>query len=274
MPAIIISILVIIIGASIAFYVISTKRKQRYTEFVTQHSFALKELANINSKYKFYSVSDSNEYHTHDNVNNYNNVSCRDYLIYQLQFKQREVKNDISLAESNKASYSLYKQEVERIDCFGQFDEPIENMKFDSLVSIEKTLFRRKQLKPATSYHYNVKLYNSDMNGSILNSKSDSFNSDQIKNLINKLNNRNGDFYNDREIWDALCRVERGKVSNKMRFSIYKRDGYRCRRCGRSGMFNDLEIDHIRPISKGGKTEYNNLQTLCRRCNKEKGDSW
>ena len=87
------------------------------------------------------------------------------------------------------------------------------------------------------------------------------------------IKNKNGTFYNDREIWNSLCRVERGKVSNKMRFSIYERDGYRCRNCGISDRYANLEIDHIIPISKGGKSTYDNLQTLCHRCNVEKGDS-
>jgi 5-methylcytosine-specific restriction endonuclease McrA len=29
-------------------------------------------------------------------------------------------------------------------------------------------------------------------------------------------------------------------------------------------------MDHIVPVSKGGKTEESNLQTLCRRCNRTK----
>lgn len=53
-----------------------------------------------------------------------------------------------------------------------------------------------------------------------------------------------------------------------MRFAIYNRDGYRCCKCGRKT--DDLEIDHIMPISKGGKTHPDNLQTLCKRCNMEK----
>lgn len=77
-----------------------------------------------------------------------------------------------------------------------------------------------------------------------------------------------------REIWDSICRVERGRVSNKMRFSIYKRDRYRCCICGRSKYSDFLEIDNINPIAKGGKSTYDNLQTLCRRCNKNKGDKY
>ncbi|MBO4667476.1 MAG: HNH endonuclease [Bacilli bacterium] len=56
-----------------------------------------------------------------------------------------------------------------------------------------------------------------------------------------------------------------------MRFSIYARDGNRCRKCGRRT--GDLEIDHIIPIAKGGKSTYENLQTLCKSCNKKKGSS-
>jgi len=32
-----------------------------------------------------------------------------------------------------------------------------------------------------------------------------------------------------------------------------------------------MEIDHMKPISKGGKTELRNLQLLCQKCNRQKG---
>ena len=59
-----------------------------------------------------------------------------------------------------------------------------------------------------------------------------------------------------------------------MRFSIYERDGYRCRYCGRTEDFDYLEIDHIKPIAKGGKSTYDNLQTLCKRCSQMKSDKF
>ena len=62
-------------------------------------------------------------------------------------------------------------------------------------------------------------------------------------------------------------RVANRRVPDSMRAAVLVRDGGRCRRCRRS---IKLEMDHIIPVSKGGKTEESNLQILCRRCNRAK----
>ena len=62
-------------------------------------------------------------------------------------------------------------------------------------------------------------------------------------------------------------RLARRRIPDPLRAEVLLRDGARCRRC-RSAV--NLEIDHIVPLSKGGKTEQANLQTLCRRCNRRK----
>ena len=50
----------------------------------------------------------------------------------------------------------------------------------------------------------------------------------------------------------------------RVRRDVFKRDGYRCRECGRAGK---LECDHITPLHRGGaKYDLTNLQTLCRDC--------
>lgn len=66
--------------------------------------------------------------------------------------------------------------------------------------------------------------------------------------------------------------AERAKVSNGLRFNVMKRDGFHCQLCGATGKTAQLVIDHIVPVSKGGKTEMENLQTLCFRCNSGKRD--
>jgi 5-methylcytosine-specific restriction endonuclease McrA len=47
--------------------------------------------------------------------------------------------------------------------------------------------------------------------------------------------------------------------------------GIICKGCGRSFPMDIMEVDHIKPISKGGKDQPSNLQLLCPPCNKKKG---
>ena len=73
----------------------------------------------------------------------------------------------------------------------------------------------------------------------------------------------------------GFSKKQRNMMTNDLREAIKKRDNYTCCLCGNS-VLNEpnllLEVDHIIPISKGGKTEANNLQTLCWRCNRLKRD--
>jgi len=64
-------------------------------------------------------------------------------------------------------------------------------------------------------------------------------------------------------------KVIRKKISEELRNGIFKKDNYKCVKCGSR---EDLVIDHIIPFSKGGVTELDNLQTLCKKCNREKGN--
>lgn len=67
---------------------------------------------------------------------------------------------------------------------------------------------------------------------------------------------------------------QRALMTSHLRERIKERDGYTCKYCGVSVATEPhllLEIDHIIPVSKGGLTTENNLQTLCWRCNRSKG---
>lgn len=67
---------------------------------------------------------------------------------------------------------------------------------------------------------------------------------------------------------------QRALMTSKLRQHIKERDHYTCRQCGVSVEKEPhllLEIDHIVPVSKGGLTVEDNLQTLCWRCNRSKG---
>jgi len=64
--------------------------------------------------------------------------------------------------------------------------------------------------------------------------------------------------------------VERKPLSKKIRFEVFKRDSFTCQYCGSKAPEVILEVDHINPVSKGGKDEILNLVTSCYDCNRGK----
>ena len=66
---------------------------------------------------------------------------------------------------------------------------------------------------------------------------------------------------------------ERTGLTPKLRFSILKRDAFKCQLCGATAPEAKLEIDHRHPKSRGGKDNHENLWTLCFACNRGKGTS-
>lgn len=264
---------IILIG--LVVIVLCYQRYKKYDRFIMQNSLCLKELNEINERYQFFPNISFDQHHTYDNANFFNDISCEDYLIYQLQFIKKDVSSQIKKVKANRQLYSNYIEETKAITQFGQFQASTAKLNNKILLKREHILLKKQtRSAPVMQFKLAVTLYCSKINGQIYQKKRNYFTDSEILTLISRLNKKNGSFYNDREIWNAICRVERGKVSNKMRFSIYARDGYRCRQCGASGKSVQLEIDHIIPIAKGGKSTYNNLQTLCHKCNVEKSDNY
>ena len=74
---------------------------------------------------------------------------------------------------------------------------------------------------------------------------------------------------------NAFTKEQRALMTNKLREFIKKRDNFTCCSCGNSIHAEPnllLEIDHIIPVSKGGCTIEENLQTLCWKCNRAKSN--
>ena len=66
--------------------------------------------------------------------------------------------------------------------------------------------------------------------------------------------------------------MTRKSMGKRLRFEIFKRDGFTCQYCGAKPPDVTLVIDHINPVAKGGDDDPLNLITACEPCNQGKSD--
>ena len=65
------------------------------------------------------------------------------------------------------------------------------------------------------------------------------------------------------------------KKKSAVRYSkqnVFLRDGYKCQYCGVSTTGKNATLDHVLPISHGGKSTFENAVCACATCNSNKGN--
>jgi len=78
----------------------------------------------------------------------------------------------------------------------------------------------------------------------------------------------------------VICLKRYVKVRPKVKFSrknLYMRDNFTCQYCGVHAnklkyRVQDINLDHVLPRSRGGKTEWTNIVTACIDCNSKKAN--
>lgn len=65
--------------------------------------------------------------------------------------------------------------------------------------------------------------------------------------------------------------IQRKAIGKKLRFTVFSRDNFTCRYCGRQSDAVQLVIDHVIPVCTGGTNDIENLVTSCIDCNSGKG---
>lgn len=169
--------------------------------------------------------------------------------------------NNFEAAEDGKKSIQAKKKEI--LDSI-QNDVPALIKKF-SKKNLEKKL-GFEEIDMSTAYYpkYVFKYVSSGGNAST--------ECDVVMDIENL--NRFVLFLSEKIKFNKSVAGQRALMTSKLRQRIKERDEFTCKQCGAS-VHNEpnllLEIDHIIPVSKGGLTTEDNLQTLCWRCNRRKG---
>ena len=66
--------------------------------------------------------------------------------------------------------------------------------------------------------------------------------------------------------------MRRRKTPRFSKYNVFLRDEYHCQYCGSPFARAELTLDHVLPVSRGGKTAWDNIVSACGPCNAAKGN--
>ena len=248
-------IVLVITALPIVVWIIYCKSYDKKMSEAEKFGKAYKMLEILNDKYKFreFRGDRSRTYRRCTNPQKYDNkkfaFSC---------FVKDVVLPNISIFED-------YLQDVEyNKQLFPQYAREFERLLLYANNSAEKKLCEQRKATPLLEASFTVELYYTYFDQCKIAKYS--YDAIGIQKAIEEAKMI--------EVNKLLMQRERLIMSDSLRFQVLKRDNYTCQICGKQAKDGvQLEVDHIIPIAKGGKTVIDNLQTLCKQCNRGKRDS-
>lgn len=132
---------------------------------------------------------------------------------------------------------------------------------------MENELFKDNMVNPDLDFQITVRAVYDSPKGEVHLVRKEEFNSDDCMLALFCIE--------DKEERMKSKEYQRSLLRASLRYDVMKRDDFKCVICGASADDGvKLHVDHIKPISKGGKTEFDNLRTLCSECNLGKSDKY
>lgn len=188
-------------------------------------------------------------------------IQGSDVITYHVEQNIECLRDNIEIAVRNKSKYDAYLHEVNALDKLTDdallSQKNLSRKKFNKYEQklIHKTIYRKPYLM-----RFKLMIYYESPKGRNFYKKNGTFTQDHLFMVYSA--------WQQKKSYEKSARFERSLMSDSLRYDILKRDHFRCCICGISAQDGaKLHVDHIIPVSKGGKTVKSNLRTLCERCN-------
>ncbi|MCL2555736.1 MAG: HNH endonuclease [Firmicutes bacterium] len=262
-------ILGLIILALIIILAIKLSQKKHF-ELVKNYSDKYKALILMNEEILFSSLGNLYYHKSFKIKRDFEKNTLEEIALEYIRHSLDIINSAFKAIQNNINLYDIYCQKYQILL---ESESTNTNLKIskDRYNDIEKKLLAKNKLMPQISINLTItKSYTSDKGKNHYND-SGYFDYNHIKHMhaqiLDDLTKKSSEHYRRR--------IERSKVTDGIRFDVFKRDGFRCKICGASADSRvKLHVDHIKPISKGGDSNINNLQTLCESCNMGKSDKY
>ncbi len=242
------------------------RRNQQVINTIKLHSTKYNQMMQTIKKYGFIdNVSlEYNLSYVFSNRYCFDTVKPIDALAY-LASNNEHLKKGYEIIKDNRKKQRQYLDEISKCKETPDFDIRQTGIEHTRFLHIENNLCKSIEPKIKTDLEVTMYLYYRNGGAHALHTYTFHYNEINFAYSINPVP----------DIEYVGAQEEREKVTPKLRYQIMKRDHFRCVICGASAEEGArLHVDHIQPVSKGGKTVESNLRTLCDRCNLGKSDQY
>lgn len=248
------------------------RREKRRRDYVLTHSVLMPKLDVINDQYEplfswdiegsycFVRALNSKKQFDYFGYSNYLKACLSESPTYWMHVLKE--------LESNRALFERYSDDCTYILNLSIVPNDLPKALFQSgldYLDLEKTVFREQLLTPVVGISFEVDWSYVSPQGRKSYRDCRSFTPGEVRHMLAKRE--------EEEQARDSAGYQRSLVTPGLRFDVMRRDGFKCCLCGRSASDGvKLEVDHIIPVSRGGKSVMSNLQTLCRDCNRGKSN--
>ena len=257
------------IMCTIALWIVPFFKKRKCQKIVKENSSRLKKLEELNAQYSF----DTDLPKTYICTTSLNSKPKFDRYDLSTLFDERIMSGQLTnLSKRFERNQQLFLDYTEKVNIIESFDtqEDVQNLRisYDDYKETEDCLFMDLKLDPiVTCTIICVAKYSSPQ-------RRNNYRKER-KYSLSQVQPRYLELQQEMELQNSETmrrKRERSLMTDKLRYKILERDGFRCCLCGRSADDGaKLHVDHIIPVSKGGRTVESNLRTLCDACNWGKG---
>lgn len=259
---------IIVISIIAIFVILFIITKRILINYIKKTSEKYKNLSDLNSKYEFHQIPQTQKLQKiHKTKKQFDNFNYSHFIISHIEQNINYYKSVIEKTQENTKLFELYNNELSSVLSSSLCKTKNYKIPHFLYTSIEKAQIRKATLKPVlTPKIICINKYISPKGQNAYVNKME-FLYSQVFEMYNIACSKL-EFKETKE-------YQRKLMSPSLRYDILKRDGFKCVICGSTSEDGiKLHVDHITPVSKGGKTVPENLRTLCDSCNLGKSDKY